>query len=160
MSLVRFRPEAPCADLAHLVERHLAKVEVAGSSPVIRSKKKNVLAIARAFFFLERPTGSLNPAGSDNQAKRICKLACKCASADCSASASSLTKRGAKRQSVSRFARKEYARNPYYYVKAFYPCFRLVFILTFVFYYICIILSRLLIVFLAPDYTYKSGFIC
>ena len=27
------------ADLAHLVERHLAKVEVAGSSPVIRSKK-------------------------------------------------------------------------------------------------------------------------
>ena len=28
------------ADLAHLVERHLAKVEVAGSSPVIRSKEK------------------------------------------------------------------------------------------------------------------------
>ena len=28
------------ADLAHLVERHLAKVEVAGSSPVIRSMKK------------------------------------------------------------------------------------------------------------------------
>ena len=27
----------PYADLAHLVERHLAKVEVAGSSPVIRS---------------------------------------------------------------------------------------------------------------------------
>ena len=26
------------ADLAHLVERHLAKVEVAGSNPVIRSK--------------------------------------------------------------------------------------------------------------------------
>ena len=40
MSLVRFRPEAPYADLAHLVERHLAKVEVAGSSPVIRSNKK------------------------------------------------------------------------------------------------------------------------
>ena len=37
MSLVRFRPEAPFADVAHLVERHLAKVEVAGSSPVIRS---------------------------------------------------------------------------------------------------------------------------
>ena len=37
MSLVRFRPEAPCADLAHLVERDLAKVEVAGSIPVIRS---------------------------------------------------------------------------------------------------------------------------
>ena len=28
------------ADLAHLVERDLAKVEVAGSSPVIRSKKR------------------------------------------------------------------------------------------------------------------------
>ena len=27
----------PHADLAHLVERDLAKVEVAGSSPVIRS---------------------------------------------------------------------------------------------------------------------------
>ena len=39
MSLVRFRSEAPFADLAHLVERDLAKVEVAGSSPVIRSKE-------------------------------------------------------------------------------------------------------------------------
>ena len=29
------------ADLAHLVERDLAKVEVAGSSPVIRSKRKS-----------------------------------------------------------------------------------------------------------------------
>ena len=29
--------DACYADLAHLVERHLAKVEVAGSSPVIRS---------------------------------------------------------------------------------------------------------------------------
>ena len=29
------------ADLAHLVERNLAKVEVAGSSPVIRSQKKS-----------------------------------------------------------------------------------------------------------------------
>ena len=38
MSLVQFRPEAPFADLAHLVERDLAKVEVAGSSPVIRSR--------------------------------------------------------------------------------------------------------------------------
>ena len=29
------------ADLAHLVERNLAKVEVAGSIPVIRSKRKS-----------------------------------------------------------------------------------------------------------------------
>ena len=43
VSLVRFRPEAPIyADLAHLVERNLAKVEVAGSSPVIRSSN-NIL---------------------------------------------------------------------------------------------------------------------
>ena len=44
MSMVRFHPEAPkqyskiFADLAHPVERHLAKVEVASSSLVIRSK--------------------------------------------------------------------------------------------------------------------------
>ena len=37
--MVRFRPEAPNADVAHPVERHLAKVEVASSSLVIRSKK-------------------------------------------------------------------------------------------------------------------------
>ena len=38
MSLVRFRSEAPfSAALAHLVERHLAKVEVASSSLVTRS---------------------------------------------------------------------------------------------------------------------------
>ena len=36
------------ADLAHLVERHLAKVEVAGSSPVIRSKKPLVRVV---YFF-------------------------------------------------------------------------------------------------------------
>ena len=38
MSLVRFRPKAPHAGLAHLVERHLAKVEVASSNLVTRSK--------------------------------------------------------------------------------------------------------------------------
>ena len=38
MSLVRFRLWAPFAGLAHLVERHLAKVEVASSSLVARSK--------------------------------------------------------------------------------------------------------------------------
>ena len=37
------------ADLAHLVERNLAKVEVAGSSPVIRSKQKTE---GRTMFFL------------------------------------------------------------------------------------------------------------
>ena len=40
------------ADLAHLVERDLAKVEVAGSSPVIRSKKKDRF---RTVFFLSNP---------------------------------------------------------------------------------------------------------
>ena len=42
------------ADLAHLVERHLAKVEVAGSSPVIRSKSKK--DTARVSFLLLEPT--------------------------------------------------------------------------------------------------------
>ena len=37
------------ADLAHLVERDLAKVEVAGSSPVIRSKK--IQAYELGFFY-------------------------------------------------------------------------------------------------------------
>ena len=54
MSLVRFRPEAPLscaplADLAHLVERDLAKVEVAGSSPVIRSTDGHEKLRARNF---------------------------------------------------------------------------------------------------------------
>lgn len=40
------------ADVAHPVERHLAKVEVAGSSPVIRSKSK-VPVTAGAFLFLQ-----------------------------------------------------------------------------------------------------------
>ena len=39
MSLVQLRPEAPYAGVAHLVERHLAKVEVASSSLVGRSKE-------------------------------------------------------------------------------------------------------------------------
>ena len=45
------------ADLAHLVERHLAKVEVAGSSPVIRSKRKKPV-LATGFFLLEAPYGN------------------------------------------------------------------------------------------------------
>ena len=54
MSLVQFRLKAPPADLAHLVERDLAKVEVAGSSPVIRSTKETsfVYQDKRGFFLL------------------------------------------------------------------------------------------------------------
>ena len=37
MSVVRLRPKAPCAVVAQLVERHLAKVEVASPSLVYRS---------------------------------------------------------------------------------------------------------------------------
>ena len=53
MSLVRFRPEA-YADLAHLVERDLAKVEVAGSSPVIRlfAKEARQLDVLLLFFIV------------------------------------------------------------------------------------------------------------
>ena len=39
------------ADLAHLVERNLAKVEVAGSSPVIRSSNK-MKGVKNTPFFL------------------------------------------------------------------------------------------------------------
>ena len=45
------------AGLAHLVERHLAKVEVASSSLVARST--NALAFAGAFLFLPRRQNSL-----------------------------------------------------------------------------------------------------
>ena len=50
------------ADLAHLVERDLAKVEVAGSSPVIRSKKekhpRNRVGVS--FFFFGAAYGGEN----------------------------------------------------------------------------------------------------
>ena len=42
------------AGVAHLVERHLAKVEVAGSSPVTRSRKRNPLLKSKGFFFVRR----------------------------------------------------------------------------------------------------------
>ena len=45
------------ADLAHLVERNLAKVEVAGSSPVIRSKRKSRVCTLLFLFFSERKRG-------------------------------------------------------------------------------------------------------
>ena len=40
------------AEVAHLVERDLAKVEVAGSSPVFRSKK---IPLLKGGFFFELP---------------------------------------------------------------------------------------------------------
>ena len=48
------------ADLAHLVERDLAKVEVAGSSPVIRSKKENHprSRVGGSFFFFGTDYGA------------------------------------------------------------------------------------------------------
>ena len=50
MSLVRFRSEAPFyAAVAHLVERHLAKVEVASSSLVARSKKEVTTYVVTSF---------------------------------------------------------------------------------------------------------------
>ena len=39
------------AGVAHPVERHLAKVEVASSSLVARSRKKNPLLFGKGFFF-------------------------------------------------------------------------------------------------------------
>ncbi len=64
MSLVRFRPEAPPnADLAHLVERDLAKVEVAGSSPVIRSIYGLVVQLVRTLACHARGQGFEPPSG-------------------------------------------------------------------------------------------------
>ena len=61
MSLVRFRPEAPQnADLAHLVERRLAKAKVAGSSPVIRSIKNKGHHSVSFVFYGVHPTGAKN----------------------------------------------------------------------------------------------------
>jgi hypothetical protein len=48
-----FGKEIEYADLAHLVERHLAKVEVASSSLVIRSSKKGC-AKSVSFFSLTK----------------------------------------------------------------------------------------------------------
>ena len=42
------------ADLAHLVERRLAKAKVAGSSPVIRSKQENTESTTRCFLVSNR----------------------------------------------------------------------------------------------------------
>ena len=41
------------ADVAHLVERHLAKVEVAGSSPVIRSTAKALIGCFLCINFID-----------------------------------------------------------------------------------------------------------
>ena len=50
------------ADLAHLVERRLAKAKVAGSSPVIRSIKNNTKANALVLFFMQSNLRGSNPA--------------------------------------------------------------------------------------------------
>ena len=53
------------ADLAHLVERHLAKVEVAGSSPVIRSIHGHEVSCP---FFIQET------ARNDTKSRRIEKI--------------------------------------------------------------------------------------
>jgi hypothetical protein len=42
------------ADVAQLVEHHLAKVRVAGSNPVVRSRTKNPRSLDRGFFAFRR----------------------------------------------------------------------------------------------------------
>ena len=58
MSLVRFRPKAPSAGLAHLVERHLAKVEVASSSLVGRSICGSLAQLGEHLPYKQRVSGS------------------------------------------------------------------------------------------------------
>ena len=57
------------ADLAHLVERNLAKVEVAGSIPVIRSRK-NPICNADGIFSTKSAVSGRNPLTSDEIAAR------------------------------------------------------------------------------------------
>ena len=47
----------PDAGVAHLVERHLAKVEVAGSSPVTRSKQIRNACLRSLFHTVPWPSG-------------------------------------------------------------------------------------------------------
>ena len=61
MSLVQLRPEAPFAGVAHLVERDLAKVEVASSSLVARSKTPSCWM---GFSFLKMHRSAGEPAAS------------------------------------------------------------------------------------------------
>ena len=60
MSVVQVHSEAPLAGIAHLVERRLAKAEVAGSSPVSRSTMQML------------PTGSVCIVGSNPAMKSPC----------------------------------------------------------------------------------------
>ena len=64
------------ADVAHPVERHLPKVDVAGSSPVIRSSC--VLAVfdcGHAFFFRQSVLAGLKGAAVDQGAVRAASRA-------------------------------------------------------------------------------------
>ena len=64
------------ADLAHLVERRLAKAKVAGSSPVIRSKKKKSrkrLFLFLCFSFLSK-SSIRNFSGEEIRGKREAKI--------------------------------------------------------------------------------------
>ena len=67
------------ADLAHLVERDLAKVEVAGSSPVIRSNKKESHPIGWLSFLLSRLAGArtLVDFSRKSTAGQVPRFACK-----------------------------------------------------------------------------------
>ena len=67
----------PSADLAHLVERDLAKVEVAGSSPVIRSiffgnsENGSLAQLGEHLPYKQRVTGS-SPVASTKQKTTRC----------------------------------------------------------------------------------------
>ena len=56
------------ADLAHLVERRLAKAKVAGSSPVIRSRKKHLQK--QVLFSTKSADGGINPPSVDEITSR------------------------------------------------------------------------------------------
>ena len=91
MSLVQLRPEAPDAGVAHLVERHLAKVEVASSSLVTRSKKKDATKVA-SFLFGPADRGSNRASASAEERPRWGLSVPACVSGRCAARASLVTR--------------------------------------------------------------------
>ena len=84
MSVVRLHSEAPFAGIAHLVERSLAKAEVAGSSPVSRSIPKRTQRVIFGMdgnrgieaAYRKRSGGSFLAAGISDQANLRC-MECK-----------------------------------------------------------------------------------
>ena len=72
------------------------------------AEKEKTIPRGWFFFFSRAACGLDEPKGFDNQAKHICKLACKCASADCSARPLRMQSGAIARLDLFKASRKEY----------------------------------------------------